>query len=216
MSLMLNVGIYFGALLWLYALIQNLLDLRRLWHLHEFYHHLLGIPDGEIQTVSWQYVVQRLMALRDNNPITAPNLSPQTRRLLGNHSKQRMDAHDIANRLMRRENYLIALFNKEIFDFSLQIPFLRNRQFFSNLLMLNIEMNIMDFFFDEKGHVKPGVLRETQRRELVHAINNRLLFAAWVNFVASPIVILYGMVMYFYRNFLVSHRNPPSGESLLR
>ncbi|KAL9093563.1 MAG: hypothetical protein Q9165_003958 [Trypethelium subeluteriae] len=208
MPLILNVSIWLGSLFWLFAFIQNMLDIRRLWHLHEFYHHLLGIPDGEIQTVSWQYVVQRLMALRDNNPITAPNLSPQTRKLLGNHSKQRMDAHDIANRLMRRENYMIALFNKEIFDFSLPLPFLRKRQFFSNLMMLNIDAAVMDFFFDEKGHVKPGVLRETQRRELVRAINNRLLLAAWVNFIASPLVIFYGLIMYFYRNFLEFKERP--------
>ncbi|KAI9658736.1 MAG: autophagy protein atg9 [Bathelium mastoideum] len=208
MSTILNIAIYFGALVWIFAFIQNLLDIRRLWHLHEFYHHLLGIPDGEIQTVSWQYIVQRLMALRDNNPITAPNLAPHTRKLLGNHSKQRMDAHDIANRLMRRENYLIALFNKAIFDFSLPIPFLRKRQFFSNLMMLNIDMAIMDFFFDEKGHIKPGILRETSRRDLVRGINNRLLLAAWLNFVASPVVIFYALVMYFYRNFLEFKERP--------
>ena len=213
MSLVLNLIIGLGSFLWIFAFIQSMLDIRRLWHLHEFYYHLLGISDGDIQTVSWQYVVQRLMALRDSNPITAPNLSPQMKKLLGNHSKQRMDAHDIANRLMRRENYLIALFNKEIFDFSLPIPFLRKRQFFSNLMMLNIDMAIIDFFFDEKGHVKPGVLREAQRRDLVRGINNRLLFAAWVNFIATPVVILYALITYFYRNFLVS-TSARSSESL--
>ncbi len=76
----------------------------------------------DMQTISWQDVVHKLMALRHANPVTS---LATTRKYITNYSsKQRMDAHDIANRLMRKENYLIALFNKDILDLSIPLPFL--------------------------------------------------------------------------------------------
>lgn len=133
---MVNMSSSKTLLLWLFTffwigkLFQYVLDIRRLRHLQDFYYYLLGISDEDIQTISWQEVVSRLMALRDSNPSTAGAVSAKHRKFMGSQSKQRMDAHDIANRLMRKENYLIALFNKDILDLTLPIPFLRNRQLF--------------------------------------------------------------------------------------
>src|SRR5688572_18425190 len=89
------------SLYWVVTLIQYVLDLRRLIELYNFYKYLLEIPDDDMQTISWQEIVQRLMVLRDSNPSTSNTLR---RRHVKSQSKQRMDAHDIANRLMRKEN----------------------------------------------------------------------------------------------------------------
>ncbi|KAL4774221.1 autophagy-related protein 9 [Aspergillus nidulans var. acristatus] len=141
------------CLFWIGKVFQLILDVRRLKNMHDFYHYLLGVSDAEIQTISWQEVVSRLMTLRDANPATAGAVSAYNRRLLGSQSKQRMDAHDIANRLMRKENYLIALINKDILDLTLPIPFLRNRQLFSRILEWNINLCIMDYVFNEQGQL---------------------------------------------------------------
>src|SRR6478735_1046593 len=45
----------------------------------------------------------RIMALREQNPKTATNITPKLRQFIGSQSKERLDAHDIANRLMRKE-----------------------------------------------------------------------------------------------------------------
>jgi len=76
------------------------LDIPRLIKLHDFFLYLLDIPDGDMQTISWQDVVAQIMALRDANPRTAQKISAANRRFLGSQSKARLDAHDIANRLV--------------------------------------------------------------------------------------------------------------------
>lgn len=68
--------------------------------MHDFFLHLLEIPDSDMQTISWQDVVAQIMALRDANPMTAQKISPANRKFLGSQSKERLDAHDIANRLV--------------------------------------------------------------------------------------------------------------------
>jgi len=147
-----------------YKFATCMMDLRRLWDIYNFYTHLLGIPDSDMQTISWQEVVGRLMVLRDANPNTSDKLK---RRSWTNTSKQRMDAHDIANRLMRRENYLIALFNKDILDLTVPLPFMRNRDgMLTRTLEWNLSQCILDFVFNEQGQVRTLFLKDTHRRSL--------------------------------------------------
>lgn len=196
------------TLFWIGKLVQYVLDIRRLRHMHDFYHHLLGVSDSDIQTISWQEVVSRLMTLRDANPSTAGGVSAKHRRFIGSQSKQRMDAHDIANRLMRKENYLIALFNKDILDLTLPVPFLRNRQLFSRTLEWNLNLCILDYVFNEQGQVRPIFLKDTHRKALSDGLRRRFIFAGIMNIFVAPFIVTYFLMHYFFRYFNEYQRNP--------
>ena len=173
-----------------------------------FYRHLLEIPDSDMQTVSWQEVVKKLMNLREMNPVTAAGIKEAHRRFMGTQSKQRMDAHDIANRLMRRDNYLIALINKDILDFTLPLPFLRSRQLFSRTLEWNLQYCVLDFVFNEQGQVRSLFLKDTHRKGLSDGFRSRFLFAGFISLVCAPFAVLYYMLFYFFRYFTEYQRNP--------
>ncbi|KAJ5638114.1 Autophagy-related protein 9 [Penicillium lividum] len=193
---------------WIGKLFQYLLDIRRLQHMHDFYYYLLGVSDGEVQTIAWQEVVSRLMTLRDSNPATAAAVSAKHRRFMGSQSKQRMDAHDIANRLMRKENYMIALINKDILDLTLPIPFLRNRQLFSRTLEWNLNLCIMDYVFNEQGQLRTLFLKDTHRRALSDGLRRRFIFAGIMNIFVAPFIVVYFLVHYFFRYFNEFKKNP--------
>lgn len=198
-----NVFLWLFSLCWVAKVFQYVMDIRRLRQMHDFYFYLLEVGDSDIQTVSWQDIVARLMALRDANPVTANGLDAKSRRFMGNQSKQRMDAHDIANRLMRKENYLIALFNKDILDLTLPIPFLRNRQLFSKTLEWNLNMCILDYVFNEQGQVRPLFLKDTHRRKLSDGLRRRFMFAGTMNVICAPFIVIYLIMLYFFRYFTV-------------
>jgi len=208
MSGLTNFMIWLFAFFWIWKVFQYILDIRRLQHMHDFYLYLLETSDSDIQTISWQDIVKRLMALRDANPSTAAGVPERHRRFIGSQSKQRMDAHDIANRLMRRENYLIALFNKDILDLTLPIPFLSNRPLFSKTLEWNLSLCILDYIFDERGQVRPGFVKDTNRRALSNSLRTRFLLAGMMNVVCAPFIITYFMMLYFFRYFNEYQRNP--------
>jgi autophagy-related protein 9 len=172
--------------------------------MHDFYLYLLNVPDRDMQTISWQEIVARLMALRDANPITQERAPPYLKRYMGSQSKERLDAHDIANRLMRKENYLIALFNKEILDLTLPIPFLRNRQLFSRTIEWNLHLCILDFLFNDQGQIKQLVLKDTHRRQLSDALRRRFMFAGFMNIIFAPVIVIYLLIVYFFKYFNVS------------
>lgn len=179
------------------------MDIRRLWSLHEFYHHLLGIPDIDLQTVAWERVVEGLMKLRNANVGTADVLPRFVKQQANYQSKQRMDAHDIANRLMRRDNYFVALFNKELLDLSLPVPFLGERHFYSSSLEFCLKFCFHDFIFDESGQVKPGCLKKQDRHILVQTLRSRLRAIALISIVAAPINIGAHCAYYFSRYYAV-------------
>lgn len=203
-----NLLIWLFAFLWMCKAFQYCYDSRRLWRMHNFYQYLLEFSDNDIQTVSWQEVVKRLMLLRDSNPATAADVKENHRRFMGSQSKQRMDAHDIANRLMRRDNYLIALINKEILDLTLPVPFLKNKQLFSKTLEWNLSLSILDFVFDERGQVRPLFLKEQHRKALIDGLRRRFLFAGVMNVLCAPFIVIFFILFYFFRYFNEFKSNP--------
>jgi autophagy-related protein 9 len=202
-----NLVLWLVCFFWISKFFQYVFDIRRLRNLHDFYHHLLGISESDIQTISWQDIVSRLMALRDANPTTAGGVSAKSRRFLS-QNKQRMDAHDIANRLMRKENYLIALFNKDILDLTLPIPFFRHRQLFSRTLEWNIHQCVMDYVFNSQGQVRPLFLKDTHRKALSDGLRRRFVFAGTLNIFVAPFIVVYFLMHYFFQYFNEYQKNP--------
>ena len=208
MSTSASILLWLFTFFWIFKVFDYCRDIRRLRSMQSFYRYLLEIRDSDMQTVSWQEVVKKLMNLRDLNPVTAAGIKEQHRRFMGTQSKQRMDAHDIANRLMRRDNYLIALINKDILDFTLPLPFLRNRQLFSRTLEWNLQYCVLDFVFNEQGQVRSLFLKDTHRRGLSDGFRSRFLFAGFISLVCAPFAVLYYMLFYFFRYFTEYQRNP--------
>lgn len=164
MSNKVTVMLFFFSLFWVFRAFQLLADLFKLWEMHNFFKYLLDLKEDELQSVAWQKVVERLMALRDQNPVTSNALK---RKHSKTQSKQRMDAHDIANRLMRKENYLIALFNKDILDLTVPFPFFRNQgNYLTKTLEWNLWLCINDFAFSPSGQLRPAFLKEADRKKL--------------------------------------------------
>ena len=209
-----RMGFVPNAILWLTTFVcivrsfQYLLDLRRLKHLHDFYLHLLNVPESEIQSISWQEVVGRLMALRDSNPNIRTSQNSQPKRFLFTQSKQRMDAHDIANRLMRKDNYMIAMINKEVLDTTLALPVLGNRQFFTRTLEWHLNYCIMDYVFNSQGQVRQLFLKDTHRKALSDGLRRRFIFAGTTSLLFAPILIIYFLVQNFFQHFNEYQKDP--------
>ena len=188
-----NLSLWLCSFYFIWKSIQWILDIPRLLHIRDFYIYLLEIPDEDMQTVSWQDVVSRITTLRDQNVKTATNITPSQRRFISkqlgqvaSQSKERLDAHDIANRLMRRENYIIALFNKDILNLTAPIPFLRDRQLFSKSLEWTVQFGVLDLIFNESGQVHQRVLRSDHRGHLSKEMKTRFAFAAFMNLIFAP------------------------------
>ncbi|KXJ90610.1 autophagy protein Apg9-domain-containing protein [Microdochium bolleyi] len=207
-----NFSLWVCSFYLVWKTIQWTLDIPRLMHIRDFYTFLLDIPEEDMQTVSWQDVVAKITGLRDQNVRTATNITPSQRRFLskqlGPHmahqGKERLDAHDIANRLMRRENYIIALFNKDVLNLTAPIAFIRRRQWFSRTLEWTVQFGVLDLIFNDSGQVHQRVLRSDHRAQLSREMKTRFAFAAFMNLILTPFLacaMLVDFVFTYYNEF---------------
>lgn len=104
------------------------------------------------------------MRLRDANPNTANH---GRSRLNGLFSKQRMDAHDIANRIMRKDNYFIAMINRDVLNLTVPVPILNTRPLLTKILEWNINLCIMKYVFDDQGQLRSAFITDAHKRLLV-------------------------------------------------
>ncbi|ROT42693.1 APG9-domain-containing protein [Sodiomyces alkalinus F11] len=202
-----NLGLWLFVFYFIWKMVQFTVDTRRLLNIRDFYTYLLEIPEQDMQTVSWQDVVARIMALRDANPSTALNMTPVQRQWLRTHSKERLDAVDIASRLMRKDNYFIAMINKDILDMTLPIPFMPKRQFFSGTLQWWIYFSIIDFVFDRSGQVNQEFLKSSRRSLLSRKLRERFIAAGILNLLCTPFWIGYQTFIHFLNYYNEYRKN---------
>ncbi|KAG1809507.1 autophagy protein Apg9-domain-containing protein [Suillus variegatus] len=106
-----------------------------------------------------------------------------------------LDAHDIANCIMRQANYLIALFNKDLLDLRMP-PSPKLKQ-------------ILRQSDDGKGRTLTRLL-EWNLRSCLMELRRRLIFMGILNAIFAPFIFLYMIMFSFFRYFEEYHKNPSS------
>ncbi|KAI0345226.1 APG9-domain-containing protein [Trametopsis cervina] len=199
------------AAFFVWQLVTYVFSVMRLVDMYRFYTHLLRIPDADIQTISWPEVVRRIGAIREENPLTALSSAPTA------SVTAKLDAHDIANRIMRQENYLIALFNKELLDLRVPLPPFLNRfvrpeegkgRMLTRALEWNLRFCLMEYLFDTQGRVRKVFLKSKNRAVLIEGLRRRLIFMGILNAIFVPFIVLYLLMYSFFRYFEEYHRDP--------
>ncbi|KAG1754351.1 putative transmembrane protein [Suillus lakei] len=206
------------AAFYVWQIISFVFEVMRLVNMYKFYTHLLRVPDADIPTIAWPEIVRRIGAIREENPITA--ISSAHGANAATPATASLDAHDIANRIMRQENYLIALFNKDLLDLRVPLP-PKLKQLLSpsddgkgrtltRVLEWNLRFCLMEYLFDPQGRVRKVFLKSKNRAVLIDGLRRRLIFMGILNAIFAPFIFLY-MIMYsFFRYFEEYHKNPSS------
>ncbi|KAF9227786.1 putative transmembrane protein [Gyrodon lividus] len=204
---------------YIWQIISFVFEIMRLVDMYNFYTYLLRIPDADIQTISWPEVVRRIGAIREENPITA--ISSASGNNAATPATASLDAHDIANRIMRQENYLIALFNKELLDLRVPLPpalktiLLRGGDVgrgrtLTRVLEWNLRFCLMEYLFDPQGRVRKVFLKNKNRAVLIDGLRRRFIFMGMLNAIFAPFIVLYMAMYSFFRYFDEYHKNPSS------
>ncbi|KAH9001006.1 APG9-domain-containing protein [Lactarius akahatsu] len=186
------------------------LSVMRLVDMYRFYTYLLQIPDEDIQTISWPEVVRRIGAIRNSNPLT--ELSSSSSRPRASEGAK-LDAHDIANRIMRQENFLISLFNKELLDLRVPLPNgwpteEGKGRTLTRSLEWNLQFCLMEYLFDRRGQVRKVFLKSKNRAALIDGLRRRLIFMGILNAIFAPFIVVYLLMYSFFRYFEESYKNP--------
>ena len=172
-------GLVFFILFWLIwagEVLFTAARLRKLRKVRRFYLHNLNISAEELLTIEWSAVSRRIL--------TVPRLCL---------AKPEWTELDISNRLMRKDNYLIALINRNVLDLS--VPFLPRRMtILTTPIYWAIRASLFPFFFDDNG-VKQDILHARDDPALLDRLSadlaRRLKLFGAVALLMSPFVFVY-------------------------
>ncbi|KAJ3313020.1 autophagy protein atg9 [Boothiomyces sp. JEL0838] len=172
--------ILFFSMSWiLYQFIRIIGEIPNLLEIREFMHNVLKVNDVELQTILWNEVTKRMIETR--------KLTTQS------HPNERFDAHVIANRILRKENYMIALFNKDILDLS--VPFLGSSPWMTWLMQDYLTYGLFSYVFDESGKIRKRFLKQRNRDAII-------------TLVLSPFLFFFMVVRSFFRMAEEYRQNP--------
>lgn len=144
--------------------------------------------------MSWPAIVEKLAQLREDHPSNLPNSLYLDAAGEEHADIGRLDVHDVANRIMRKENYLIALFNKSILNLAIPAPqgIVDSRMAAALAALLgttltsvtdassttaqlpnltrtlewNLNQCLMGLVFADDGQIRPDLLQERNKSEL--------------------------------------------------
>ncbi|TPX75314.1 hypothetical protein CcCBS67573_g03436 [Chytriomyces confervae] len=187
---------------WTWQLFHLMFDIPKLYEIKLVYQHLLDIKESDMDTVEWQEIVQKLSQVRqipDVNPRNIPGLDT-------------LDAHTIVNRIMRKDNYLVAMFNKDVLN--LRIPRLwasanRGPMVVTKIMEWNLYFCVLLYAFDEKGGLRKRFLKNSYRRRLVVGLQKRFELMAILNLLFAPFLLVI-MILYFVFKYTEEYQKSPT------
>ncbi|ORY65711.1 APG9-domain-containing protein [Neocallimastix californiae] len=157
-----------------------------------FYNCKLKIPDRDIQLISWNAVIKKIIKLYNE----------ENQELEDQSEIEELDAHKIVNIIMRKENYFIALINKECIKFN--IPFFESKQLLTDILAWNVQWCINNFVYDKNGHVKEYFLDKEKN------LSQRFRLMGIINIILLPFLLIFTIVYTFFRYSEEIYHHPGS------
>ena len=152
-------------------------SLQQAWKCQVIVHEKLGISRRKLQggAVSWDEVVQKLIAAQDSGEYRT--------------TLSRLDPLLIAQRIMRKENFLIAFWNQKLLD--VQIG---NRYYWCPTLEWSIHVCILNHLFNHKYEIRPAFLLDAA------ALKRRFFFCGILHTLLLPFLMLFVTFHFLLRN----------------
>eukprot|EP00299_Pterocystis_sp_00344_P016915 c8492_g1_i2.p1 GENE.c8492_g1_i2~~c8492_g1_i2.p1 ORF type:complete len:682 (+),score=139.71 c8492_g1_i2:55-2046(+) len=171
--------------------VVSLRNVRELWEcleIRDFYHDKLGLTDCDVASGEWCAVTDRLIDYHKQH-----SLGPY-----------KLTAHDVANRIMRRDNYLIAMLNRQVLN--LTVPILAPYPLLTHTVQANLQLVLLDAMFDSSHHIRSHFLHD------VDSLRSRVRWLGVLNLILAPF-ILAGLLNYLFLKHAEQLRNSPTALS---
>ncbi|RHY49547.1 hypothetical protein DYB38_006002 [Aphanomyces astaci] len=178
---------------WVTRVLAFVSNARDAYDMHAFVVEKLHIDARQIQTMTWNDVVDRVMALLPPSPAANhPSSKPapfQSSYQLQLDPAQLDTPLAIARRIMRKDNFMIAFMNAPVFQNTVPswLP-LSSHAIFSRNMEFNLQLCILDPMFDDT--TSSSVLSAED-------LKKRLVTVGMVNLFLTPFLLLFRSIQFF-------------------
>lgn len=186
-----------AGVFWIHRLIKFIYNICCYWEIHSFYLHALRIPMSALPYCTWQEVQARIVQTQKEHQICI--------------HKRELTELDIYHRILRFQNYMVALVNKSLLPLRFRLPGLGEVVFFTRGLKYNFELILFwgpGSLFLNEWSLKAEYKRGGQRLELAQRLSNRILWIGIANFLLCPLILIWQILYAFFSYAEVLKREP--------
>jgi hypothetical protein len=164
---------------WVYTCAKTGNYISRMWKIREIWTGILGLSSN-VKWVTWQSVIDRYHTRVDGG----------------------VDSYYIVNRIMRWDNYLIAMLTKDTMGLN------KYGNVFTKVIQWNLHRCLLyTLFRDDETLVKDVMLR-SRTDEYVQQLRKNLMICGVLNLLGAPFVLCAQTVYFIYRHVSEYHHNP--------
>jgi len=172
---------------WVWSATRLAHDAAPLATMRKFCNQKLALSDRDLYTITWPEVLQRVVHLQATTRLSIA---------------RDLNEHDIVARILRKENYLTGMVNRDVLKLSLDAPGLQNHRWFTKVIEWNIDLAVFHGMFDDNFTIVPSFYD-------VSALRHRFRCLAIINAILSPFVAIF-LSMYFVLSYAEKFYNTPS------
>jgi len=185
------------SFIFIYKLSGLINKIKRTRKVKDWYNNNLNIDETQIKFTKWSTIINKIMELSENKLFT------------------KINKLDIINRIMRKNNYFIAMVDLDILDLNIYIPFYGEYSFLSKYLEWNINKCISNFVFDNESQIKKIFIRssnltfpEETLKKLQDELRQRFLTMTVINLTCLPFILLFQLTYFFFKYAEEYRRDP--------
>eukprot|EP00003_Mantamonas_plastica_P018928 TRINITY_DN308_c0_g1_i4.p1 TRINITY_DN308_c0_g1~~TRINITY_DN308_c0_g1_i4.p1 ORF type:complete len:482 (-),score=155.91 TRINITY_DN308_c0_g1_i4:179-1624(-) len=180
------------SLWWLSQFGAFIRDASKYGELYTYFNEDLKIEEKMLRTMKWNEVVETLIAFHRSN---------QSIRF-------QIDELAVTNYIMRKDNYMIALFNQEVIQLeSGFLPMLSNNTLLTNGLNWNLQTCLLNNFFAKDAPLE-DLLAVGRKPAIVEALQRSFRIWGVINLILSPFILVFLVIYFFFRYTQEFYRNP--------
>lgn len=186
-----------AGVFWVFKCLSKCYQLILSWDIKQFYNTALGIADSDLDNITWSDIQMKIKQVQLEQQMCI--------------HKREITELDIYHRILRQENYIIAMVNKKLLPPRMQIPLLGEIVYWTKGLRLNMQGLL--FWspwspFENPWHLREEYKRPNLRHELAQRLGRQILWCALVNLILSPVIFVWQVLITFFSYGELLRREP--------
>ncbi|XP_055329013.1 autophagy-related protein 9A-like [Paramacrobiotus metropolitanus] len=193
------VLIIVAAIFWFARFVKVLSHVFSYAETRRFYRNALKIEDTDLANLTWHEVLQRLLHAQKIHHMCI--------------HKPELTELDVYHRILRVENYLVAMINKNVIPVSFRVPFLGDVTIFTKIYLKNLDYILFCPYglgapLEQNWQLREEYKLYGRRLDVAEKLRKRIEYIALFNFVCSPFVLFWRILYAFFDYADIVKRDP--------
>ncbi|KAI6652153.1 Autophagy-related protein 9A-like [Oopsacas minuta] len=190
----------FGIPFWIWRTFKAIYKAIIYLDIRNFYKSALGLDPSKIRNYPWTLIVERLQTFQQEGDGYSLLIK-----------KREMSSLDVYHRILRFENFIVAMVNRKLLPMHFRVPILGKQIFCSQMLLKNytwILFTAPGSLFHPRYRILDEVRSPLNKDLVVKKLSNRIAYFALFNLLLFPFVLMY---QFFYSIFSyadLARKNP--------